>query len=262
MATVDGITAKLNRAEHHLKVAKRLNRRFARQKCRVVPQFNPETNQHDFVAHLPEPPTELGLILGDAIHNIRTALDHTVWALVESNPNRPADAPGSFTMFPICDTARGYKVQLSKRRVDGVIPNAAAIIDKAQPYHRRDAGRDYRRHPLWVLNALENIDKHRRLTLTANIGVGRPGDVHYMLSDGRLRAVVLPPRGTFRDGAVVASFPGGPPDVKVSVQGQITIAVVFDEPAVFIGDFNALQVIETTLAYSRSLVGDLATFIV
>lgn len=261
MSALDGVIAKLGRAEEHRRIAREIDKVFAQKECRIEPKFNPKTDSHDFIARLPSPPTELSLILGDAFHNIRTALDHLVWGLVEANPNRPPNTPGTFTMFPICDTRQGYREQVAKRRILGAVSEAAALIDGAQPYHRREAGRDHTLHPLWVLNALENIDKHRRLTLTATVGLTRRGDDTRYLVDGNVTAVVPHPE-TFRDGAVVASFPA-PTDTnrKVRVQGQITAAVVFDERSVFSSDSNAFAVFDTVLDYTNSLVADLARYL-
>lgn len=161
-------------------------------------------------------------------------------------------------MFPVCDTREGYEAQLKRRRIRGVVPQAAAIIERLQPYRRRDLGRDYRLHPLWVLNALENIDKHRRLALTTNVGVGGMAE---MLIDGQLVRTVR--KGRFRNGAIFASFDApasGQP--KMRVQGYMTVAVAFDERTVFDDDVPALDVVGRIIEYTRiAAVNELAPFV-
>ena len=44
------------------------------------------------------------------------------------------------------------------KRVKDMPPDVVMIIRELQPYKR---GADYRKHPLWQLNELGNIDKHR-----------------------------------------------------------------------------------------------------
>ncbi len=50
-----------------------------------VPKFNPETNRTQFILkNVPEIPAEIPLLLGDAAHNLRTALDHLACELARS----------------------------------------------------------------------------------------------------------------------------------------------------------------------------------
>lgn len=44
------------------------------------------------------PPLRLGVIVGDLVHNVRSALDHLVWQLVLANAQQPTRA----TQFPVC----------------------------------------------------------------------------------------------------------------------------------------------------------------
>ena len=52
----------------------------------------------------------------------------------------------------------------SARRIAGLPNDIAAEIQALQPYH---GGYDARRHSLWVLSELTNINKHRRILLTS-----------------------------------------------------------------------------------------------
>jgi hypothetical protein len=259
MSKLDGIEAKLNRAEKHLYIARRAIRCFVRKRCSVVPKFNAETNRHEFIAILPDPPGDLSLPLGDAIHNLRSVLDHIVYALVLANPNRPLGTPNDATMFPICDTLEGYRRQVDKRgRLRGVLPDAVTVIDRAQPYHRRNAAGRHRRHPLWVLNALENIDKHRRLALIGNVGLD---GTTVMRIDGSVASVSRVGHG-FRNGAVLASYPAPEAGREVNVHHEMAVGIVFDEPSVFDGDFQAPQVIDQIIDYiRRAVIPNIARFL-
>jgi hypothetical protein len=61
-------------------------------------------------------------------------------------------------MFPIYEEEDAKSEKLFQKRVKGMPPDAIAIIRELQPYNRSPA---YRQHPLWQLNELGNIDKHR-----------------------------------------------------------------------------------------------------
>jgi hypothetical protein len=96
------------------------------------------------------------IIAGEALHALRSILDHLIWHLIEINGGTPT--PG-VSGFPICDTLKSYNTEKT-RKVDGSGKFVLGIIDRALPYK---AGNTY----LWVLNKLNNIDKHRLLIALA-----------------------------------------------------------------------------------------------
>jgi hypothetical protein len=108
------------------------------------------------VERLPTVPSHLGLMVGDALHNLRSALDHLAWELVQrgadQNPKRPNDV-----MFPTYSTLGGFAGNL-KRRLPGVGKTEWAIIERYQPYHRIEEpmARDVE-----LLAEFSNTDKHR-----------------------------------------------------------------------------------------------------
>ena len=103
-------------------------------------------------------PLEITLILGDAIQNMRTALDHLAQQLYlvgtgSSNLAR-------HTNFPIADTASKHEALVAKS-VKGMTQKAIDAICALEPY------KDGKGHQLWVLHNLNNIDKHRALVACA-----------------------------------------------------------------------------------------------
>jgi hypothetical protein len=105
------------------------------------------------------PPDEVwGPIIGDAVHNLRSALDHLAWQLAV--PSARATTPRRIE-FPIFlddpATDREIRGALTKK-LNCLRPESQAIIDGAQPYKTGD-----RHHPLWLLQTLWNTDKHRTL---------------------------------------------------------------------------------------------------
>lgn len=171
---------KILRADRHFQVVQRVIRRYIRRDCGIKTQFNRKTQEFDVVAKIPTLPPLIGLLVADAVHNLRTTLDHIIYALIRANPSRPPGTPDDKTMFPIRDTKEGYGHQISKlQRLRGLPPEATALVDLLQPYHTREKGDDHTLHPLWVLDKLENVDKHRRLNLVAGVAHGSHVSIRY-----------------------------------------------------------------------------------
>jgi hypothetical protein len=119
----------------------------------VTYQFDPKTSRYVFrVKELPELPTSIGLMVGDAVHNLRCAADHLAWQLVRASlrtePNRPWEI-----QFPIYDSPDAFAKNLN-RRLPGVPAEIRALIAARQPHDGRNA---------WAkrLSDLSNADKHR-----------------------------------------------------------------------------------------------------
>jgi hypothetical protein len=134
----------------------------------ITDEFDPDTG--DNVVRLdsmqPLPPI-IAQIFGDCLHNLRAALDHLTFALAIANKPTLTDAEARETQFPIFQSLEGFKAR-GAGRIRHLSPQAQAIINRLQPYN---TGNNTTRHPLWVLQTLENIDKHRRLL----VAVGTQG---------------------------------------------------------------------------------------
>lgn len=260
--SIDGVVAKIGRADRHYAVAARLVRWFARNKCSVDRVENSATGQIDVIARLAQPPEIISLVLGDASHNTRSALDHLVYQLVLSNPERPNTVPNKDTMFPICDTAEGYRKQIERGRLRGVTEEAAKLIDSFQPYHFREQGEDFTKHPLWVLDKLENIDKHRRLALVSGLGIGSriqicepSGNIIELRRGG--------PDDPIRDGDLLHTFkPPQAGEGEMHVKGQLVSTVSFNEPEAGLVTGDAAGIVGQILAYvSHKVLQQLAAHV-
>lgn len=97
---------------------------------------------------------DIPLSLGDFVYNLRSGLDQLAWQLSLSGGGDPARD----TMFPIHERDDAKSEAMFLKRVKDMPPDAVLIIRELQPYKR---AADYRKHPLWQLNELGNIDKHR-----------------------------------------------------------------------------------------------------
>lgn len=166
MAEVDGVGVKIARSIEHIVSLQTETAEFIRD--------NPVRyrSEHDdgppkgwaFYAEWVQVPGRLGAIIGDALTNMRAALDHLAWrAFNATSPARTARIH-----FPICsaEPAPGELAKMLGRFPPAVRP----IVEAVQPYQNVARNRSAEIHPLYVLNLLVNTDKHRALTLTEMFG--------------------------------------------------------------------------------------------
>ena len=99
------------------------------------------------------------LLVGDACHNLRGALDHMVFQLaLLSGANEPTT-----TAFPIA-TEPGLYERAASRLLSEVALQYRDRIERHQPYN---SGEDPEMHGLTLLRELNNFDKHRILQLVS-----------------------------------------------------------------------------------------------
>lgn len=99
----------------------------------------------------PISPRWAGLI-GDALQNLRSALDHLATHLVDIGSEPRVKLP----CYPIFESAQKYESG-KLRKIGGARPDAIKAIDATEPYV---GGKSW---ALWDLHQLNNRDKHRLL---------------------------------------------------------------------------------------------------
>src|SRR5438067_5129952 len=113
----EGVCLEIERVREHVRDLETRMVAFMRQKpCKAVLSRETTTGQHVISARVDEqPPIFWGAIAGDAVQNLRSALDLLVYQLVLSNGGAPTAATG----FPIAEGGEAYPA-LSDRRLAGV----------------------------------------------------------------------------------------------------------------------------------------------
>lgn len=102
------------------------------------------------------PPLRMATIVGDHANNLRSALDHLVFEL--SFLGKSGAPPGANVQWPFCqDSASWVSPHVQTRMLDGVLEEHRQVIERLQPYNQPDL----ERHPLTLLQAVSNDDKHR-----------------------------------------------------------------------------------------------------
>lgn len=170
-----GIQAKLDRSEEHFDVLDdHIGTYLRKQPYSFAGEEHTEGDYYHWSTWMDVgelPPDEIwGPIIGDVVHNLRSALDHLAWQLATEQAR--ADTPRRIE-FPIFldDPANDPDIRRALTKILNCLrPESHAVIDAAQPYKTGNT-----HHPLWLLQALWNTDKHRTLH-TAGFLFGDPTD--------------------------------------------------------------------------------------
>jgi hypothetical protein len=125
---------------------------------RTTRKFDPDSERVLFIAErVPEMGEDWGLLIGDALHNLRCALDHLWWQLaIDYLGREPTEKEAPRVQFPIIDAVEDW----DGHRFLKLVEKQAA--DKAKTFQAYDRP-DGTEAPLSVLGRLSNHDKHREL---------------------------------------------------------------------------------------------------
>lgn len=154
-----GIHAKLDRASDLFENLRREADQLLAGYQAAVVKDRFEDGAQVFVLHgAPPVPASWGPLVGDIVHNLRSALDHMAWQLVIASgrtPKRPN------TSFPVRTTSPGPGETGPTIR-PGIHPALQTLLIEEQPYARFAVadGLNPRKSPLALIVELNNLDKH------------------------------------------------------------------------------------------------------
>lgn len=123
------------------------------------------------------PTSEIGVLVGEVIHDLRSALDQLVWSLTLSHQRRAPRLPlpgygvrcwWRYVGFPIAEDSEDWP-GARHSRLKGIDPALVGMFKEEQPFA---PGKLAKRDPLLLMQELWNTDKHR----TVNVVVARPTD--------------------------------------------------------------------------------------
>ena len=192
MHRLDGPRLKVWRAISQIETLRRADTEFRAlaDYCVIVAEPNSEGTEYALRAIVNIlPPPELGLYIGEIAHQLRSALDGLVYQLERLRyPIPPKAGTRVRTQFPIferrrvkgCHERNGKtKCRSPKLRhfvcnggpgmIERLYPCHQAAIKRLQPYQRGNKGN---RSPLYLLQELNNADKHRLLQTVGGKAMG------------------------------------------------------------------------------------------
>jgi hypothetical protein len=163
-----GARPKLNRARDHLEVlSDELAAFTAGEPYRVAHEPNADGSEHVFRAQVrKEPPAFLSVIIGDALQNMRSTLEHLAWGLTPLSTRQTSPRSISFPIYTKESaffqtdrkTASGCATNSGMHKIWTMPPKVQAAIEQLQPYK---TGHDH----LFLLNELARVDRHQSLRL-------------------------------------------------------------------------------------------------
>jgi hypothetical protein len=169
-----------------------------------------------------QPPLrDWGLMAGDVVHALRSALDNLAYALEVAHSGPPADPKKVRVQFVICDDVKDWESVFY--HIKRLSPAAQATIKGLQPYNRTDPNKI---HSLSVLRDLANVDKHRELLLVLTAINRAALTVSTALEQ---QTQITGYEGPFEDGKVVAVWKevGRPPNLKVNMDVKLSFEIRF-----------------------------------
>ena len=174
MGPLDGFISKLNRADQHLRDIRDAIRDYVESDFyETATELDRRGRLVGRARNVKQPGPELSVLIGDAVHNFRSGLDHLAFQLATAYTDPLPERFAKTCAFPIFRTGPEFRGDKggsgASRKMRGMSRAARACIQRLQPYHRR-------KHPglwlLWMLEELSNIDKHRLLHLTGAVPMG------------------------------------------------------------------------------------------
>lgn len=152
-------------------------------------------------------PDEISVIVGDALFQLRSALDVLTCCLATANG--ASDTRGTY--FPFAGDAAEFGLPATQRKIAKLSTRHQNLIRGLTPYR---GGNDL----LWSLNALCNIDRHNRLIAVGGMG----GKINSLRATGGQYYVPEPKwQPLDQDIVLIVGVAGTPPDIKAELSFNI-----------------------------------------
>jgi len=224
-----GVDLKLGRAKAHLADLKQgIETVLDPDAYRFDIKYDDKTNRYVYTVHdLPTVDPEWSIHIGEALYQLRSALDHLAWRLVELC----GVTPNKQTQFPIRDSLldkngklMGLQVllpQIKDRKILG-------LLNECQPYYGPDGEWppfNAHRSGLWHLKVLNNIDKHQLLLVVVCVlNIDR---MHWGMSKGGKPPSPYLNTAALKEGTPVAwfDFHGGEPPADFDPHPSLKVVI-------------------------------------
>lgn len=229
----EGAYRKIRRARKHLGELDEKIRVFTNtEPYAVVVEFDTQATKHPVRLRRQgdaAPSPQLPLIAGDAIHNLRTSLDHLVYALGERG-----GGAGPTTGFPVIKDPKDFRLK-EETLLKGVPVAERARIEALQPYNvvydiaqRTSVNDSNLPMVILIVNRLNNWDKHRLLLPVVGVA---PSFVPVLRGITEYEIEPATPGWTrMEDGAVLFWIIATVTARQVEMESQPPYSVVFGNP--------------------------------
>lgn len=214
---------RVTRAREHLEDIKRRSKAYwDSTEKKVSFRLNAETNKLRLrkPLNLPPLPAVIGVLVGEVVYNLRSALDYLVFDLALLNTG--VEQRG--TQFPIEDSIQGWRSHVYPKGgrlsyLNGVSRKHIAAIKRCQPCRGGGGKRNLR--GLARLREISNADKHRQWTVIAG------------MIQGSVKSKIGPVNsfGVIESGKIYRAKASDGREVDVHVDGHIRPYIVLSDGA-------------------------------
>jgi hypothetical protein len=245
---LSGVRLKLDRAEAHIEtVGEQIGAFRERDPAPFGFRSDPEPRANqpgEYVLYAvirEPPPRELALPIGDALQNMRAALDHFAYEL-----SSPSAQKSGKTAFPIYTDECRFKAN-GVPRIKTITGHGRAFIERMQPYSATKIPTD---DPLEILRTLSNLDKHRLLVPVIAALSDRDSWVAATNAEIRFRYLH---RGPAEHDAKIVAFTATPkdPSVDMEVQPSSGLQMQLDKTGIVGFEIEALELLKMILHHIR-----------
>ena len=223
---------KIERANKHIADIESCIRRL-KDTYTVTIERNAETREQSVRYGLPQSdiPVQIALIIGDAVHNLKTALDYA-WTTVIAG--LVPTAVSNFSKFPVYGTREKLEDALRGREVHTASPALFNLmVSEIQPY---SGGND----DIWAIHKLDILDKHRLLIPLVSITA-----LQNIELENETREII---RGDTWAGTHIGwNYVDIPDGYHIKNKGQVAVQVVFKNGF----PFEGAEIFGTLSIYSR-----------
>lgn len=218
---------KLRRAESHIRSLDAAIERYFRTDWYTCEFRRTPQGQYNLNVVIRGQPKDFGLIVGDAIHNLRTALDLLAVEVVGRNGGNTKSV-----YFPFADSADNLEGMITRRNFHRASPADQALLKSLQPYTGGDR----------LLRSLHNLDiqdKHHSLIPHAS--------------------VVTTPRVSVKtdEAGNPVGFSEGRPELQVDANEAPKVKFTFPEDSVLPGE-DVLEILWRLHEHVRAIVNRFA----
>lgn len=246
--SLDDAWDKLRWANQHFDVLRSQIEPFEQRDSHSIRvEADPDAGKYEFyITGLEVPDPDWGLMIGDCLHNARTALDYVMvrlWALVTGQDPQDVDR----VQFPIYNDPKTFASATGELRKELAFSGYLAHIEALQPFNSwnpsvwgfgDDATPASLPHALDRLSLLDNIDKHRVVHATWNGVRFWGGSSVFRDAPASFRGIASSTTiDPLEDGAEVghcffeAPLPGEWTPTEVQMKGYFPIQVAFPDPS-------------------------------
>lgn len=174
-----GCLARIERARKQTDALQAEFERFYESKPYSFQQeLNPQVGEKRFIFHATPLPLEWSVIIGEIMHNLRSALDHSIYELTCIESGHPIDR----TELPVFEDESKY-FEVNKRgeptpksglyKIRGIKDEKRrAVITGLQPFEFRKTHKPHEYPILALIHELDIVDKHKTNLLCRRASTG------------------------------------------------------------------------------------------